>query len=1186
MADIFEIVGKFAINGADKAKKEINDVTSTGEKSSSKLGKVMGGMGKLASTAGKAVGAGLLAGGTAIVALGKQAVSAYGEYEQLVGGVETLFKESADTVIENSARAYKTAGMSANEYMSTVTSFSASLLQSLGGDTVEAAAYADRAVTDMSDNANKMGTSMEMIQNAYNGFAKQNYTMLDNLKLGYGGTKTEMERLIADASKMTDIQKELGVTVDANSMSFGNVVNAISVMQKSLGITGTTAKEASSTIQGSISSMKGAWTNLLTGLSDDTQNLDLLIDNFIESVGTVGSNLLPRLEVVFKGIAKLISDLAPELINQVNTILPTVLPIVTDGATQIVNAIIQSLPGIIDAVIGITPQLIDAIMQITNSLVGALPQILQSILLALPTLMPQLIDGVVNLVIMLVEMLPQIIQPIIDNLPLIITSIVDALVNNLPILIEGLIALILALVEALPEIMQVFYDATPTVISKIVEALITAIPQLLAGIVQIIMAIGAELPALIGMLAQGIVGPFVGIFSGLWNGVKTILSNVIGSVVTWAQNFATKAKEAGTNFVNNIVNFVKTLPGKIQTWLTNTISKVTTFANNMATKAKDAGTKFINNIINTIKELPSKVQTLLTNVINRVTTFATNMATKAKEAGTNFVNNIMNAIKALPGNIANFCSNVIAKITAFASQMKSKALEAGRGFATTLINALKAIPGQMASIGRSIVDGIWGGISSAWSGLTSKVSSLKTNLVQGFKSAFNINSPSRVMRDEVGMSIGEGIGDGILRSYDKLKGVVNTWCGKVINGFKNALGIHSPSRVTRDDVGKPLVEGIAVGIKENSDTVSNEFQRMLNDLKLKRDLDVINDAEYYAELEKLRNNYLKKGTSDWWQYTKDIIDYEKELGTQEKELIDETTEYLTSSYEEHIKKREDLTSGFLQEISKTKLYDLEKVQGVKLGVKYEYEAPKLKDWDFELERLDKFESRILDVQNRLTGVFSGDDEGLQSMLNTIRKDPFGEGGKVLYAMFESTQEELEKFANGYREYIEKTNSVTRNVYSDDLKKLDQNFVSDVINTFRNNPEIEKIKTFGQNIVEKIVDGIKSKGGWLKEQLDELCDIIANNLVFDMVFTDGKVELVNSRLANNLQPSQIKTNNNTNTINENIDRLISLIGEYLPGIADKMDRPITVDGDSLAVGMTRKIDSQLGKLTIAKGRGNV
>ena len=198
-------------------------------------------------------------------AITKASLDSVASLEQNIGGVETLFKKSADTVIKNANRAYETAGMSANEYMSTVTSFSASLLQSLGGDTKKAASYADRAIIDMSDNANKMGTSMELIQNAYQGFAKQNYTMLDNLKLGYGGTKEEMARLIQDASEMTDVQKKLGITVDDSSMSFGNIVNAISVMQESLGIAGTTSDEAATTIEGSMNAAKAAWDNFLNG---------------------------------------------------------------------------------------------------------------------------------------------------------------------------------------------------------------------------------------------------------------------------------------------------------------------------------------------------------------------------------------------------------------------------------------------------------------------------------------------------------------------------------------------------------------------------------------------------------------------------------------------------------------------------------------------------------------------------------------------------------------------------------------------------------------------------------------------------------------------------------------------------------------------------------------------------------
>ena len=266
--------------------------------------------------------------GSAVIDVGKQAISSYAEYEQLVGGVETLFKESAGIVQKYANDAYKTAGLSANEYMETVTSFSASLLQSLGNDTTKASEYANRAIIDMSDNANKMGTAMESIQYAYQGFAKQNYTMLDNLKLGYGGTKEEMARLISDASKMTDIQKELNLTVDEGNMSFGNIVNAISVVQKNMGIMGTTSKEASTTIQGSINSMKSAWQNLLTGLADDTQDFNTLVDNFVDSVITSSKNLVPRIKKTVEGIKSLVNNLVKDVFPKLKREIPQLKPLI------------------------------------------------------------------------------------------------------------------------------------------------------------------------------------------------------------------------------------------------------------------------------------------------------------------------------------------------------------------------------------------------------------------------------------------------------------------------------------------------------------------------------------------------------------------------------------------------------------------------------------------------------------------------------------------------------------------------------------------------------------------------------------------------------------------------------------------------------------------------------------------
>ena len=277
----------------------------------SKLGK----LGKSGlSIVSKAMTGTIAAVGTGAAAIIKSSLGVVANMEQQVGGVETLFKDSANTVIANANKAYKTAGMSANNYMETVTSFSASLLQSLGGDTAKAASYADRAIVDMSDNANKMGTNMRDIQNAYQGFAKQNYTMLDNLKLGYGGTQEEMKRLISDASKMTDVQKELGVTVDASSLSFGNIVNAISVVQKQMGITGTTSKEAATTIEGSVNSAKAAWENFEAGV--------ISANNLVDTFWTAAKNILNNLGQMIPRLGKTGMDVVESLSGKIGDAVP------------------------------------------------------------------------------------------------------------------------------------------------------------------------------------------------------------------------------------------------------------------------------------------------------------------------------------------------------------------------------------------------------------------------------------------------------------------------------------------------------------------------------------------------------------------------------------------------------------------------------------------------------------------------------------------------------------------------------------------------------------------------------------------------------------------------------------------------------------------------------------------------
>lgn len=561
--ELFKLFGTIALNNAEAnrgidetsekargASGDVKGLADESEQTESKMGKAFSKIGSAAVKVGKTIAVGLAAAGTAVVAVGKQAVEAYADYEQLTGGVETLFKDSADTVIANSQKAYKTAGMSANEYMETVTGFSASLLQSLGGDTVAAAEKADMAIIDMSDNANKMGTDIEAIQTAYAGFSKQNFTMLDNLKLGYGGTKEEMERLLEDATKLSGIEYDIS--------SYADIVDAIHVVQTEMGITGTTAKEASTTISGSISSAKAAWQNLLVGLADDTQDLDVLINNFFDSIVTVGDNIIPRIGIVLNGITGLIQKLAPKIIQAIPGIMQQVLPSVVQGATALLTAFVGILPELAKMILDILPDLIAALEEVFKGIVDALPKLVEAIAQALPTLIPQLITAIIDMVVYLMEHFSEIIQPIIEALPDIIISIVDAIIDNLPALIEGLVSLVLGIVEALPDIIMGIIDALPTIIEKIITGLIECLPQLIEGAIQLIIALITHLPEIIMGLIEAIpkiieaivtalinAAPalfegFAKIFGGAWE----VIQNVFSAVGEWFGEIFSAAWEA------------------------------------------------------------------------------------------------------------------------------------------------------------------------------------------------------------------------------------------------------------------------------------------------------------------------------------------------------------------------------------------------------------------------------------------------------------------------------------------------------------------------------------------------------------------------------------------------------------------------------------------------------------------
>lgn len=404
--------------------------------------------------------------GSSLLGLGKDALQGVADLEQNIGGVETLFKDSADTVIENSKKAYMTAGIDANKYMEQITSFSASLLQSLGGDTAEAAKVGDMAIQDMADNSNKFGTAVENIQNAYQGFAKQNYTMLDNLKLGYGGTKTEMERLLADAEKIS------GVHYDISNLN--DVFNAIHVIQEELDVTGTTAKEASTTISGSINSAKSAFSNFLSGAG----GIEEVISTFTTAGTNISNAIIKMAPQIITGLTTLLNNLIP----LIGPLLQAVLPALIQGTSTLIMGLVQALPGIIQI------------------LMGMLPTIIQELANMLPVILTSLIQGLV-----------MIIQALAEQLPTLIPVIIDAILSTIPILIDNL---------------PLFIEAGFKLLGGLIAGILNALPILLARAQEVVVDVieyFKGMPRMMWDCGKNLI-------QGLWNGIKSAKDWVLDKI--------------------------------------------------------------------------------------------------------------------------------------------------------------------------------------------------------------------------------------------------------------------------------------------------------------------------------------------------------------------------------------------------------------------------------------------------------------------------------------------------------------------------------------------------------------------------------------------------------------------------------------------------------------------------------
>ena len=592
--NLFELFVKIGVD--DQASDKISSL-------SSKLGSGLKTAAKIGTAAVGAAAAG-------ITALTTAAVNNYAEYEQLVGGVETLFKTSSGKVMGYAENAYKTAGLSANEYMETVTSFSASLLQSLDGDTAAAAEKADTAITDMSDNANKMGTSMESIQNAYQGFAKQNYTMLDNLKLGYGGTKEEMQRLLDNANELNAQQ---GIITDYQIDSYADIVDAIHVVQTEMGITGTTAFEAGRTISGSVGAMKSAWENLLTGLADGNADIEQFVDNLVTTIvgdgtetnlGVLG-NILPAVQTALNGASTLISEALPEIVGIIPTVINDNLPILTEAAISIIQSLVdgisQNQEMLFDTIFGVVAYLAESFITMLPQIVQLGLDLIVSLANGIAENLPELVPTIVDVVLKIVDTLtdPGTLGNLVDASIAIIIALANGLIESLPELIEKAPEIIQNLVDAIIENAPKLLESAYEIIVKLVEGIVNNLPQILEAGTKIVFSILEGIAQLLGDL----------IMKG-----KDIVDSVKEGFLEKVDDAKTWGKDLIQNFIDGIAAKWQALKDKISS-IAQTVKDYLGFSepkkgplSNFHTYAPDMMNLFIEGIKDNEKKLKGQIE--------------------------------------------------------------------------------------------------------------------------------------------------------------------------------------------------------------------------------------------------------------------------------------------------------------------------------------------------------------------------------------------------------------------------------------------------------------------------------------------------------------------------------------------------------------------------------------------------
>ena len=634
--------------------------------------------------------------------LGSEAINAFGNIQQSYGGLDTIYKEAS-----SSAKAYalqaQTMGISMNTYAEQAVSMGAALKQSLKGDVAAAAEKANLAISDMADNSAKMGTNIESLQNAYQGFAKGNYTMLDNLKLGFGGTNEEMKRLLETAGKMPEA---MGRKFDISS--YADIVDAIHIVQENMGVAGVAAAEAKTTIQGSMNAAKASFENLLAAMGDPDGDVDAAMQTFLDSLMVAWDNLAPTLqsigktvlEQIGKGIEAQLAPFKEDFVGTVGGIVESIGEFVSEiaGDNEIVN-------GVADA-IKFLGENMDKVLPVIGGLTAAI--ITFNAVMTIQTI----IKGAVAAF--------QAFQAANEGATVAQWLLNAALSANPIVLVVAAIAGLIAAIAILWNTNEDFRNAVIKAWSAVKDFFTKTIPEAFKAVVKW--------------------------FSELPEKIKGYLTGVFESVSQWAKDLAAKAVEVGTDFIQAIIDFFVNLPYNIGLALGTFIATIILWGEQLIENGKEVGSNFVKGVMDFFVNLPKNVADFLSNVISEVKQWATNMITNAIQAGTDFVAGVIDFFVNLPKNVADFLGKVIDSILNWGKNLASEGASAASSLVTSVVDGVKSIPDKMLSIGKDIVNGLKNGIKNAWGGFASMMGDLANGFIDGFKKTLGIHSPSRVFK--------------------------------------------------------------------------------------------------------------------------------------------------------------------------------------------------------------------------------------------------------------------------------------------------------------------------------------------------------------------------------------------------------------------------------------------------------